>query len=122
MEGCSLGTPKSLDAYSFEEGLFAQTAASENGTLGIFPQHMGVEDSLRWATRMCQRLNSCRALQRRLNAKIYPDEGHQLHGRSIYDNILITKKQSATATSLGTYYVEMRTGKALMEGVVVKEL
>lgn len=47
------------------------------------------------ARRFQGRCNSFRKLDRKNNAKIYPDPTHMLHDRSPYDSLVITMKGNA---------------------------
>jgi hypothetical protein len=44
------------------------------------------------------RLHNARSVDRRENAKIYPDKGHKMHGQSVYDVLQVRIKQGEDGT------------------------
>lgn len=63
------------------------------------------------------RFNQARKLDRENNAKIHPD-GHELHGRSIYDGISIKKREDPS----GRWWLILMKLEALADMVEVVEL
>jgi hypothetical protein len=50
-------------------------------------------DTVKSAQTFVFRCNTFRSLDRKENKKIYPDETHSLHGRSIYDTLQVKRRE-----------------------------
>ena len=72
-----------LSGYSDERALLDRALDAPHG-LKVDAQTPGAATSLR------HRLNKLRALDREVNAKVYPDPNSPLHAKSSYDSLVIT--------------------------------
>lgn len=78
------GGSKSLLAYEDVKEVFNRALESEKGLL------MKHRDEAA-AKRFIFRANSYRALCRAENTKVYPEETHPMHGRTVYDTLSLRR-------------------------------
>ena len=80
-----MGASKSILSYNDAKEVFERAAASSNGVRLEFDGGFRARDNFMY------RLWNFRKLDREQNRVLYPDPGHTMHGRSLFDTFSVRK-------------------------------